>query len=501
MKSKLSALFKKEYLILYVIILLGSFLRLQGVLTNSFAFTYDVGRDMLALRNIYYLHKIPLIGQTTGLPGVFYGPWWYYILTPFFILFSGNPQGIAFVMALMGIFSIILGFLLGNKIGGNFLGLIIATLISISYSMISLSAQIWNPNIIPLFIILVLLVLNKLYSSGKNIQVRYYFLLGLLLTLIMDLEIVFGLFFSIGIILSAILIINKKISVRSVGAFILGGLVVLLPRIIFELRHQFLMTKSFIAFLGGGNSAHSFCGLLNILANRLGIFFDQFNSTLVPNNKILGYFIVVFIFFSLTLFYRKTNSTIKNYIKTSLIVIGVFLVGTVFFSHDIWPHYLVGLPVFYILLFSISLYFLGSAVITRAISVFIILVIIIINLNSVNFFQSFTIPLWEGNAAVYRNQLAVIDYVYSQAKGNNFKYVAYTPPVYDYTYQYLFLWYGPLKYQYSASVKSDLAYFVLEPDLENQNRLTTWLMQRKGDGKIIKSKTVKGGIIVQTRIH
>ncbi len=75
MKLNLSRFFKKEYLFLYLILIIGSLLRLQGVFTNSFAFTYDVGRDMLALWDIVYVHNITLIGPTTGIPGVFYGPW------------------------------------------------------------------------------------------------------------------------------------------------------------------------------------------------------------------------------------------------------------------------------------------------------------------------------------------------------------------------------------------------------------------------------------------
>ena len=191
MKKKLLKFLKKEYLLLYAIIFVGSYLRLQGVLTNSFAFTYDVGRDMLALSNIVNLHKFPLIGATTGLPGVFYGPWWYYMLTPFFILLSGNPQGIAFVMAIVGLLIVVLGFLLGKKIGGVFFGLLFAVILSTSHYMVSLSAQIWNPNIIPLFIMFVLLILQKIYSLDKP-RLREFFFLGLLLALNIDLEIIFG---------------------------------------------------------------------------------------------------------------------------------------------------------------------------------------------------------------------------------------------------------------------------------------------------------------------
>src|ERR1035437_29459 len=253
---------KLEYLTLLLIILVGSYFRLQAFLTNSFAFTYDVGRDMLALSSIVHLHKIPLIGATTGLPGIFYGPWWYYILTPFFVVFSGDPRGIALMMSLIGIAVVILSFYFGKKIGGNSLGLIFASLISVSSIMISLSSQIWNPNIAPFFVILILIVLNKILTESKKSKVVFYFLLGVLLMLSVDIEIVYGLLLSVGIILS-LLLINKKFNLKSIALFMLVGLVILAPRILFELRHQFLMTKALIVFLGSGGSSHNVLTLFN----------------------------------------------------------------------------------------------------------------------------------------------------------------------------------------------------------------------------------------------
>lgn len=249
---RMKGLIRKDLLILYLIVLLGSFLRLQGVFTNSFAFTYDVGRDMLALWDIVYFHKITLIGATTGLPGIFYGPWWYFLLTPFFIIFSGNPQGIALTMGLIGTASIIPGYFLGKRLGGKFLGLAIAGLISISPNLISLAAQIWNPNIAPFFVILILLLLSRIYLSDKKEKSKYYFLLGFLLAFNADLEIVFGLLLSIGIVLSLIFTLKRKISLKNIVFLVSGGIVVLSPRIFFELRHQFLMTKSLFGFFAKG---------------------------------------------------------------------------------------------------------------------------------------------------------------------------------------------------------------------------------------------------------
>jgi 4-amino-4-deoxy-L-arabinose transferase-like glycosyltransferase len=501
MLKKISFLFKREYLILYFIIFVGLLLRLPGIFTNSFAFTYDVGRDMLALWNIVYFHKIPLIGATTGLPGVFYGPWWYYLLTPFFLIFSGNPQGIAFGMSLVGILSIIFAYILGKRLGENFLGLSLAAIISVSPVMVSLSSQIWNPKIAPLFVIFVLLVLSKIYSLDKRNKSKYYFLLGLLLAFIIDLEIVFGLLLFIGIILSVIFTVKRKISIKHLFYFAFGGLIIFAPRIFFEFRHGFLMTKSFVAFFTNVSSSHQASTFLNTLINRLNILFDQFNSTLGAENKLISLLILLFISFTLLFLYRKTNLLIKNFINTSLLVIFIFLLGIIFFSHDIWPHYLVGLPVFYILLFGICLHLLYSKFSNKFVPVLILLIIFIIDFNPVNLIQSLSSPLWIGDASVYRNQLEIIDYVYKQSGGKNFKYVVYTPPVHDYTYRYLFMWYGPKNYHYLPVVQSHLAYFILEPDLQYPFRLTDWLKQRQNDGRIIKTEVFKSGVIVQTRIN
>src|SRR5258708_9276512 len=90
-------------LVFILIISLGSYLRLIGIATKSFAFTYDVGRDMLALEQIVDTHKIPLIGFTTGVEGIFYGPSWYYILTVPFALSALSPRYVSYFLRLTGL--------------------------------------------------------------------------------------------------------------------------------------------------------------------------------------------------------------------------------------------------------------------------------------------------------------------------------------------------------------------------------------------------------------
>ena len=122
------------------------------------------------------------------------------------------------------------------------------------------------------------------------------------------------------------------------------------------------------------------------------------------------------------------------------------------------------------------------------------------NAKPLELISSFKKPVWEGNAAVYRNQVNVIDHVYKNAKGNKFKFIVYTPPVHDYTYRYLFSWYGQKSYGYLSNDKDAKYLFVIiEPDYEYPSRVTDWLEIRKNDGKTIEEEKLKGGIIVQTR--
>lgn len=495
---------KKLVIVLGLLIILGigSWLRLGGAISNSFAFTYDVGRDMLAVKSIVVDHKLVLIGATTGIEGIFYGPWWYLFLSVPFVLFSGNPQGIAFFMGFIGIVTILLGYIVGKKIGGVFLGIIFSCLISFSPILVSYSSQIWNPNLIPFFVVLTLLMLYMLVFDIMPIHKSLYMLfLGALVGLIIDMEIVFGILFSLGIFISLISVFRKRLRIKEFSFFILGLLFIFSPRILFEIRNNFLMTKKAIGFFGSGFLSSENTSFFEVFISRLVSLFDEWNYTVGGQNMTISFILVAFVFLSLFLFYRKTDKLQKQFIKMIFIVIGVFLIGLTLFSHDIWPHYTVGMPVLYILLLSLII---NSARITLRKSWIIFLILFIlfwINLNPMQILKDIKKPLWEGNAAVYRNQVAIIDYIYNDAKGRNFKYIVYTPAVHDYSYRYLFSWYGKKEYGYIPSQENTaLFYVILEPDYELPFRLKDWLKIRENDGIIQKEKIVKGGIIVQTRI-
>ncbi len=491
-------IFKKDYLFLCLILILGLVLRLEGVFTGSFAFTYDVGRDMLSLWSMVYDHKLSLIGPTTGIEGVFYGPWWYLILTPFFVIFNGNPQGIAFSMAVFGILTIILSYYFGKKISGSFLGLVLAFLISFSPILISLSSQIWNPNIAPLLVILTFIILERIYVLNKKSKSIYFFLLGFLLFLNIDVEILWGILFLIGIVFSILVILGRKIRIGHIIFFFVGGIIILLPRIIFELRHSFIMSKAFLRFFGK-DTLEDKLDLYHFLENRFNTHLDQFSNVFFPQRNILEIFLLIFSIVVIILFYKKASVLIKNFILTSVITLLVFYIGSIIFTNALWPHYFVGLPILYIFLVSISLFIAYKRIKIKIIIFLILAMFFLINVNSFSIINNFQKPLWEGDASVYRNQLKVVDYIYKDANTQNFKYELYTPPVFDNTYQYLFKWYGNKQYGYLPVKKADIMYFIIEADPGYPDRPRWWLEAREGDGRVVSSKKLNGDIVVQKR--
>ncbi len=487
------------FISLVIILLISSYLRLIGTFTNSFAFTYDVGRDMLKVSEIVNQHKIPLIGFTTGVEGIFYGPWWYYILTIPFSLSKGDPQFVAGFIAFTGIITIALLYLWGKKLENEQFGLLLAFLSGFSPALIGISTQIWNPNIAPVLIATSLLLVHKIL---KKPTIWTYFFFGIILSLLIDTEIVFGLLLFIGYCLGLLLISANTILTKKTLFFIPGVLLILTPRIIFEFRHNFLMTQNFIRLLTSQKEVGSSITFYAI-TNKLDIFFGLYADTITGGSKIFAGLLLAILMACLILSFKRIKTIPKKFLLLTAIIIVTFIIGIILFSHDIWSHYLVGLPVYFCILTAIPLYYFAKNIKLGKFSLLFILALLFwINTKPLQVVADLQKPIWEGNAAVYRNQVAVVEYVYKEASGKKFNYIAYSPAVFAYPYDYLFGWYGKKKFNYvSAKEHEKLFFVIIEPDFDRPSLLKDWLKIREKDGKIVREQKVKGGVVVQTREH
>ncbi len=77
-------------------------------------------------------------------------------------------------------------------------------------------------------------------------------------------------------------------------------------------------------------------------------------------------------------------------------------------------------------------------------------------------FQAFITDLrfLDKEPGIYRNEMAVINTIYADAGTSEFGVWVYTPPIYDYTYRYLFYWQGDQR-GYRPRERKDVDYYLI----------------------------------------
>lgn len=481
-----------NWLFLFIIIVLSVFLRWWGIIHGSFAFTYDIGRDLLAVRDLIYQHKISLIGPTSGQMGIFYGPWWYWLLLLPFGLFNGNTTWIVSFMALSGVTSVILAFWWGRKFWDETFGFTLAGIIAVSPFFVSNTTQIWSPD----FLILGTLIAIMLFYRLEKLSNIKLVLFGLTIFLLAEMEIFFGAFFIVFLLLISLvwkmgIILSKKILFIAAG-----GLIIELPRLLFELRHNFLQTNNLLIMLKE-NKGYSFH-----IDERFLLVKDNLTSVIPNINAIVFVASILTVLAVLAIGLHKIfRRDQKIFILELLSITFLFFILTISYQKDFWHYYLFGVPVILAVLVATALSTMMKFL-PKKIVITIIIFYLVLLANPKEILAVLRNPNFSGNASVFRNQIAVLDYIYKQTEGKDFNYIAYTPPQIEYTWRYLFWWYGRNKYHYEPKEKrSERLFVIIEPDPGYEGRIVNWLKIREGDGITIKEETLPSGIMIQSRIR
>lgn len=483
---------KIDYWLLFFFLIVGLYLRMDGVLTGDFPFLFDNGRDLLAVKQIFVDHKLTLIGPFSGLQGVFQNPLWFYLLGIPFILGKGSPVALMIFMVFLGLLGIIMAYLVGRAIFDKNTGLILALLFTISPSVVCLSRIVWPPYPIVYLMLPFYFCIFKAIKGSK----KYWLGVGLFGGFIAQFEVAFGLFLLPAIILMFLLFREKKTSLKYILGALFFFLLNFLPQILFDIRHGLLMMHSVLGFFSGQSR-----GLGNVVPfpDR---FFHRLNelqqSTL---NSVSRTPLFIYLFFLLVVVYtvfkilRKDKKELKAIEIISLVPLVVFF-SFLLYPYVAWSHYWLGLQAVYLLMLAFVL---------RKILDFKwgkILVIILLGLWSIDTLMSpgLYVKKDDGGPTTYKNEIKALDYVYQDARGKNFSVFVYTPPVYDYAYQYLFWWRGVGEYGFLPGKSKDgLFYLIMEPDQERPWAPNGWKETVIKTGTTLETKVLPGGIMLEKR--
>jgi len=335
--------------ILVVVVLVGIFLRfyrLEGFVT----FLGDQGRDAIIIKRIITGEHFPAIGAPTSVGQVYLGPFYYYFIAPWLLLFKFQPIGLAFGVAVYSSFYLLVNYFIVKELFNKKIALISTIFLSFSSVLIDFSRFSWNPNLLPLFVLL------TIYFAIKSLQTNkwhYFFLLGAFLSFSIQLHyLALFLIPAIGIIfLSSLYKKSVKQLISQFHNFLISVLSFIIfssPLIIFDLRHNFLNSKLFLALFK--SSGTSFTSKINSFFDSF--YYLNFYSFNINLNKFFIYVLLVFLFIILFTLIKKSSN-----LKTFLLIFFITIVGMSLYNGPKHPHYF---GILFPLYFVIISYFLAS---------------------------------------------------------------------------------------------------------------------------------------------
>ncbi len=237
--------FLKNYWYVLIVVAVAVFLRLYRL--EGFAtFLSDQGRDAIIVKRIVTFQHFPAIGASSSVGQVYLGPFYYYLIAPFLLLFNFNPVGLVFGVAFFSIIGIIFSYYVIKKEFNAIIAFFFLLLVTFSSVNIDASRFSWNPNLLPFFSFF---TLYWFYRFSQTNKIRYAILLGAFFSFSIQLHYLAG-FLIIPMLLYYLLSLR---TVKHILQYLIHTVISLTvfalftsPLIIFDLRHNFLNIKNLI---------------------------------------------------------------------------------------------------------------------------------------------------------------------------------------------------------------------------------------------------------------
>lgn len=458
----------KKNLPLIGALLLPSIIIIIHLYQNNLNFWYDPARDLLAAWD--NLSKPTLIGPTSGIPGVFYGPYWIWLLS-LGLFFSKNPLLVTFVTATIPYLIILPLFWFRSTKLFDKTSLIIGWLLFMLSTGMTYATELWNPYPAPLLtIVLFFFILVSHLETISRKSIITMFLAGFFLGLVINFHLSFGIALLLGIILfyffdSIIALIATKAKQKHetfktrlvyLVTIVSGLFVAFIPTLLFEARHGFHQMQTLLATFTKFGAVVAVKGL-----GKDAIFTEFLNSM----GKLLHVptFVAGAVFLVLLglIFYKFYKNQTKNYQLDRVLLLSLsVLLGTalIYFTakNPIWTYHFIGVEIpclFFII------YIATKFSVLRKILVIWTGVVVILSLNS--FWNTI-----HHKQTYFSQQQEIVKTIASDANNADYTVYAYSPSIYIYEYSYLFRWLVNKNVPYDPGAikqSSGIVYLILPP--------------------------------------
>lgn len=511
---------KRRFLLITTLIA-AFILRLYLIHRDSIPFAFDMGRDLLWAKDISFYHIPTLIGPAASIWGVYFGPFWFYFLSVPLYLSQGNPVSAVFATAGTIVATGLLAYVLFRKYLTDLYAFILSLIILFNSMLIGLSLYAFHANLLPLLTLLLIYFCFKAVVKSPTYIAGAFFVASLMFHADPAPAVVFSM---VPVLIFLIFRLYKtKNLIKTISISVSLYLLPFIPQIIFEVRNNFVQTQALVAYFRGENPSLS--GQLPFferILNRFWVFFDFFRTGFGGGNNLVTVIFLVFIIFGIWKFFKAKKNHQINILAKIVIstLVFVFLTFTFVITVEVKGWYLFGVTILFSLLILFAIYSIRER---RFLTYFFIIIFLINNIQP--FFNKERIFKTRKDPVNLSNQLKAIDIVYDDASkfsNQNYSVYVFTPPIYDYNYQYLFWWQGTVKkrglprdfaylanqpeyvrnksvYQPNPQV-SDTVYFILENVPTNEFYAKDDWLKNFRQFKTIWQKEINGAILVQKAI-
>lgn len=487
---------KSYYWLLIIPLILSFLLGSRMILDGDFFYLADQARDYLLTKDIIYNNHLTLIGTHSGLGGFFHGPLWLYMLVPVYLLGSGNPMVFAYFYIVLSLVTVIAGFFVGKQLYNTWIGLLIAFILAVSSSIWPYVPNTIGINPVPLVYLLIYYFLVKFIRGDDRSLIFSTFFVGLTLQFETAAALVLIPVFALAVLIFRFEIIkNIKIVLLS----LLSLIVSLSTFILFDLRHQFLMTKSLLNINSGLGQSEGYLHFPERFYAHFNSLKGVVTSVNFSNDLILLVTVLLIIAFGIGTVWKrqgKDKIEIKEYGVLMFIPIVMFIVFLKY-PYPIYHDYVLGLTIPMALLVGLSVKSIWHHQLGK------VLIVVFIGINGVlavqHIFDQYTNYIPNQSAGSYKNQRAVIDWIFKDADGEEFGYFVYDPTTYTYGMDYLTEWRGEQLGYIPESKKLETTYLIYYPPLDNDLGAHEFWKTNviRTEGEVVTRKEFTGGLIVE----
>lgn len=489
---------KKEGILLLLILLVGLVLRFLKW-PDYLVFDYEKVRDLLASISIFQEKKLTLLGPTTEVDGVFQGPLYYYLIGFFYFVSNGDPRAGSIVSLIFNLFGVVVIYLMAKDLFGKTTALIASFFYAISFESISYAYWVSNPVPSAFFILLMFFFFYKFLTFPQEGYGKYLPLSLLSWGLAIHFQLL-NVIFLPSLLILYFLSRRPRVSFRVLLMSIVGLVVPLISFLFFEVRHNFLMSRSAIERITISQTYVNQEALKVSYLEYFPRFFREISLMVMPTFEFAGSFLALVILGTILWNYRKTRS-----FHWLFLLIWTFSTLPIFFinsrmsqSHAAF----IGVSGAVLIAFA---HFLNSLMTKSKMVTFLLLSIVFLsNIYAANFYianpKRRLFDFFQG--LFLKTNLELVDYTYNDVGREKFKVDTVTSPLFiSPLWDYLYEWRGRTKYRHQpVRNEAKIGFLIIEPHLGASEIYKDKAIKKADEeGKMVDSHYF-GSVAIQKRI-